>query len=187
MSEQPQAIRELFERRERDYLVAKSRVKVVSSVENLDAGDVKLGTLKEGETVEIPRWVAEELAQMNVVELPEEPFETEIYRAVSKEKMMGPLQLSVLPLDFYLRMRRRLDHLGAAAKEGRVKKEDVERLKKSCYDLIGLRLSKVLSLSSTGNSLATLGEQLSPEERIFFTISKDLANEWRSALLGDGV
>lgn len=186
MSAEPKAIRELFERRERDFLTSKSRVKVLASVENLDVGDVKVGTLKEGDTVELPRWVAEELAQLRLAELGEEPFETEIFRALSKEKMMGPFQLSNLGQDFYLRMRRRLSYLAVSVKEGRVKAEDYERLRVSSYDLIGLRLSKLLSLSSTSNSLATLGEQLTPEEKVFFTISKDFSREWREALLGRG-
>jgi len=174
----------MLEQREREFLMGKSRVTMRSSMENIDLGDFKIDGLKEGESVELPRWVAEELVQMNLAEAPEEPFETEILKALSREKMMGPLQLSNLQQDFYMRMRRRLSYLAEAAKEGRVRKEDLDKLKATSYDLVGMRLSKLLSLSSTSTTAAALGEKLTPEERAFFSISQSFSKEWRVALLG---
>ena len=100
--------------------------------------------------------------------------------------MMGPLQLSTLPGDFYVRMRRRLQYLAGAAKEGRVRREEVEKLRATSYDLIGMRLSKLLSLSSTSASAASLGDRLTPEEKAFFGRSQSLSKEWREAILGGG-
>ncbi len=179
-------IREVFERREREYVMGKSQVRMRSSIENIDAGDYMVDGLKEGQTVELPRWVAEELVQLELAESSEEPFETEIYRALSREKMMGPLQLSSLPEDFYLRMRRRTKHIEMAAKEGRVRKEEFEKLRAVCYDLIGMRLSKLLSLSSSSTKAADLGDRLTPEEKAFFSSSQSSSLEWKAALLGDG-
>jgi hypothetical protein len=186
LSREGQGIKELFERREKEFLLAKSRVKMRSSVENIDAGDYRIEALSEGQSVEVPRWVAEELVQLNLAESSDEPFEMEMFRAISREKMMGPLQLSALPQDFYLRMRRRVTYLGAAAREGRVKKEEYEKLRAVCYDLIGMRLSKLLSLSSSSTKVADMGEKLTPEEREFFTLSQASSLEWKAALLGDG-
>lgn len=179
------AIRQLFEQRERDFLMGKSRVTMRASVENLEAGDVKLGTLREGESVDLPRWVAEELVQRNVAVTTEEPFETEIFKALSREKMMGPFQLSALGQDFYIKMRRRLGYLAAAAKEGKVRREDTDRLRASCYDLIGIRLGKLLSLSSSATNVANIADKLTPEEKAFFTTSQSMSKEWRRALLGE--
>lgn len=184
MSEEHGAITELFERREREFMLAKSKVRMRSSVENIDAGDYRIEALSEGQTAELPRWVAEELVALNLAESSEEPFETEIYRALSKEKMMGPLQLSPLSQDFYLRMRRRVSYLEGAAREGRVRKEELEKLRAVCYDLIGIRLSKLLSLSSSSTKVSDIGEKLTPEEKAFFTHSQSFSSEWKSALLG---
>jgi len=180
------AIRELIEQREREFMLAKTRVKMRSSVENIDAGDYRIESLAEGQSVELPRWVAEELAALNLAETSDEPFESEIFRALSREKMMGPLQLSVIPEDFFLRMRRRVAHLGNAVKEGRVRREEYEKLKGVCYDLIGMRLSKLLSLSSSSAKASDMGERLTPEERAFFTMAQSSSQEWKTALLGDG-
>ncbi|MDA4124300.1 MAG: hypothetical protein OK438_02430 [Thaumarchaeota archaeon] len=164
--------------------MGKAKVVMRSSLDNIDVGDFRIDGLKQGETVELPRWVAEELSSLSLAELAEEPFETEIFRAIGKEKMMGPLQLSALPQDFYLRMKRRLSLLGRAATDGKAKKEDLDRLKAGSYDLIGMRLSKLLSLSSSSTSVTSLADKLTPEESAFFTASQSVSKEWRAALLG---
>lgn len=187
MSRASLEIEELFEKREREYLMAKTRVTMRSSLENIDAGDFKIEGVREGEDVEFPRWVAEELAQLNLAEISEEPFEAEILRSLSREKMMGPLQLSNLSADFYLRMRRRLLQLGTAVKAGKGRREDYDKLRNASYDLIGMRLGKLLSLSSSSTQLSSLGDKLTPEEREFFSAAQSVSREWKQALLGEVV
>jgi len=179
------AIKELLEKREREFMLGKARVKMRASVENIDAGDYGIEGLSEGQSVELPRWVAEELVGLSLAEAPEEPFETEIFRALSKEKMMGPLQLSVLPDNFYIRMRRRVGYLGEATRQGRVRREEYEKLRAVCYDLVGMRLSKLLSLSSSSAKASDMGDKLTPEEKAFFGQAQSASNEWKAALLGE--
>jgi len=175
---------ELLERREREYLLTNTRARMRSSVESLDVGDFHIGKLNEGESVELPRWVADELVVQGMAETVESPFENEIFNSLSKEKMMGPLQLSGLQPDFYVRMRRKLSSLGASAAEGRSRKEEYDRLRAVCYDLVGIRLSKLLSLSSSSATGTTLGDRLTPEESAFFALAQSLSKEWKSGLLG---
>lgn len=184
MSDGSLPLTQLLERRERDYLLEKVNVLMRSSVENLDIGGSRVENLKVGESAELPRWVAEELVNLNVARIDEEPFDSEVFRALSREKMMGPLQLSVLEQDFYLRLKRRLAQLAEGLSEGKVRKEDFDRIKAGTYDLIGMRLSKLLSLSSSTTSSQTLIEKLTPEETAFFSVSQSLSKEWRLALLG---
>lgn len=184
MSEEQIALRQMLERREREYLLGTARARMRSSIENLTVGDFHIDRLAEGESVELPRWVLDELVSQGMAEAAETPFENEIFSALSKEKMMGPLQLSGLPPDFYVRMRRRLGVLDASAAEGRGRKEDADRLRAVCYDLVGIRLSKLLSLSSTSAPASTLADKLTAEERSFFAISQSLSKEWKAGLLG---
>jgi hypothetical protein len=174
----------MLERREREYLMTSTRARMRSSVENLDVGDFHIEKLNEGESVELPRWVADELVGQGMAETAESPFENEVFNALSKEKMMGPLQLSRLQPDFYLRMRRRLSTLGASVGEGKSRKEEHDRLRAVCYDLVGIRLSKLLSLSSSSATATTLEDKLTPEESAFFMLSQSLSKEWKTALLG---
>jgi hypothetical protein len=184
LSDERVALRQMLERREREYLLGTARAKMRSSLENLYVGDFQVEKLSEGDAVELPRWVLDELAAQGMAEPAEVPFENEVFNALSKEKMMGPLQLSGLAQDFYLRMRRRLGALRAAVAEGKARREELERLRVVCYDLIGIRLSKLLSLSSSSTPASTLADKLTPEEREFFTISQSLSKEWKTGLLG---
>ncbi|HZW84684.1 MAG TPA: hypothetical protein VFE91_02125 [Nitrososphaerales archaeon] len=184
MSEEQLALKQMLEAREREYLMGKAKVRMRSSVENLESGDLVVPKLSEGEMAELPRWVADELVGLNMADNVEEPFETEIFRALSREKMMGPLQLSALGSDFYLRMRRKLAALNGAIAEGKARKEEVDRLRGICYDLVGIRLSKLLSLSSSATTNASLEGKVTPEEGAFFTASQSLSKEWRAALFG---
>src|SRR2546422_4460224 len=156
-----------------------------SAVENIEVGDLKIEKLREGEIAELPRWVAEEFAGLGLAEVAEEPFETEILKSLSREKMIGAFQLSNLAPDFYLRMKRRLAYLHDAAGGGGGGKEDFERLRASCYDLIGIRLGKLLSLSSSSTTLSAIAHKLTPEGKAFFATSQSLPKEWRSTLLGE--
>ncbi len=155
-----------------------------SSVENLNIGDFHIERFSEGEAVDLPRWVADELIAQGMAEAAGAPFENEIFNALSKEKMMGPLQLSGLPPDFYVRMRRKLAAMGTGVADGKVRNEDFERLRTVCYDLVGIRLSKLLSLSSSSTPAPTLADKLTPEESAFFALSQSLSREWKTGLLG---
>ena len=174
----------MLERREREYLLGMSRARMKSSIENLDVGDYHIEKLSAGETVDLPRWVLDELAAQGMAEITETPFENEVFSALSREKMMGPLQLSGLPPDFYVKMRRRLGALSSGVTDGKVRREDMDRLRGVCYDLVGIRLSKLLSLSGSSTPASTLADKLTPEENSFFAISQSFSKEWKAALLG---
>jgi hypothetical protein len=176
-------ISELFAQREREFLLSPVRILLKSPLEEMEIGEITLGRLKQGEAAEVPRWIAEELVVINVAEIQEEPFESEIFKALTREKMLGASQLSPLQTNFYIRMRRRLLELKAGSETGKYRREDSERLKATCYDLIGRRLSKLLSISSSA-SLQTIGDKITPEEKVFFISSRSFSEEWKNALLG---
>jgi hypothetical protein len=178
-------IEELLENRERDFLLARVRVTMKSSLENIDVGDFKIESVREGESIDLPRWVAEELQLLGLGEVSEDPFETDVFKALSREKMLGPFQLSVLQPEFYLRMRRRLVRLQKSVESGTVRKEDYERLRSTCYDLIGIRLGKLLSLSSSMTTMETLSDKLTPEEKFFYSTAQNLSKTWKGSLLGE--
>jgi GINS complex protein len=179
-----QVIAELFERREREFLLSPVRVIVKSNMEQLEVGDMILQKMKQGETVEVPRWVAEELAELNVAEIQEETFEVEIFKALTREKMLGAQQLSPLQPNFYLKMKRRLAMIKAGSETGKYRREDYEKLRATSYDLVGRRLNKLLAVSTSTN-MQTMGDKLTAEEKTFFTTARSQAEGWKRALLGE--
>lgn len=187
MSDEQLLPRVMLERREREHLLGKVNVKMLSSLENIQVGDYAISKLEQGQVAEVPRWVAEELVALKLAEVNEEPFETELLRSLSREKLMGPMQLSPLREDFYVRMRRRLAYLDGAVKDGRARKEDVDRLRVGCYDIVGMRLNKLLSLAGSSVPASTLADKLTPDEATFFAGSQAMSKEWKAALLGGAV
>jgi hypothetical protein len=177
-------VAQIFEQREREFLLSPVRVTMRTSTEEIEVGDLVLKKSKEGEKIEIPRWVAEELVELDLAEIQEEAFEVEIFKALTREKILASLQLSPLDPNFYIRMRRRLAAVRAGADRGKYRREDYEKLRNASYDLIGRRLSKLLSMSSSA-SVQTIGERITPEEKEFFLMSSSLSAGWKKALLGE--
>jgi hypothetical protein len=83
-------ITELFEQREREFLLSHVRVMMKGSLEEIEVGEIVIGKMRQGETMELPRWVAEELVELDLAEMQEEAFETEIFKVLTREKMLGP-------------------------------------------------------------------------------------------------
>jgi hypothetical protein len=178
------SIAKIFEQREREFLLAPVRVTMKTSTEPMEVGDLLLNKAKEGERIEMPRWVAEELVNLELAETQEEPFEVEIFKALTREKILASLQLSPLDPNFYIRMRRRLAAVRAGVESGKYRREDYEKLRTTSYDLIGRRLSKLLSMSSSAN-VQTIADRITPEEKAFFSMSSSIAAGWKKALLGE--
>ncbi len=174
----------IFEQREREFLLSPVRVTMKTSTEEMEVGDVILGKTKEGERVEMPRWVAEELVDLELAEVQEESFEVEIFKALTREKILASLQLSPLEPNFYIRMRRRLAAVRAGMERGKYRREDYEKLRMTSYDLIGRRLSKLLSMSSSAN-VKTIADRITPEEKEFFSTCSSISAGWKRALLGE--
>jgi hypothetical protein len=184
LEDQAKRIAKVFEQREREFLLSPVRVMMRTSIEEIEVGDLLLGKAKEGERLEMPRWVAEELVDLNLAEAQEEPFEVEIYKALTREKILPSLQLSPLEPSFYLRMRRRLAVIREGLERGKYKREDYEKLRTTSYDLIGRRLSKLLSMSSSA-SVQAFADKITPEENVFFSTCSSISREWKRALLGE--
>jgi len=177
-------VAKIFEQREREFLLAPVRVTMKTSTDEIEVGDLLLKKSNEGERLELPRWVAEELMELGLGELQEEAFEVEIFKALTREKILASPQLSPLEPNFYIRMRRRLAAVKVGAERGKYRREDYDKLRTTSYDLIGRRLSKLLSMSSSA-SVKTIADRITPEEKAFFTMSSSISAAWKSALLGE--
>jgi len=149
-----------------------------------DLPEAKLSTFslegqKEGEVFELPRWVAEVLEENALIEKSEEGVESELFRALQREKLQGPSRLSQLSNDIYLRLRR---HLMMMKKKG-INDSHYEKVKVNTEDLITMRLVKMVTLAGY-TSQPEPTSLLSPEERLLFKEIKTLINQWRSLVMG---
>ena len=181
MSGQPvlQSIRD----REFAYLLSSTRLKAKQKTPRIDIGSVHLDPMNEGDAIDLPRWIAEVLINMDVCDSQEESFASEVFKAVTREKIAGTEQLSTLRPDFYLKIRR---HLAFASDSNKVRPSSIPEIEKTrtlIYDLIALRLRKILSIASSLSPPTDIRGKLTPEEYQIFESVYGLIQSWRSMTL----
>ncbi len=166
------------------YLLDKARVTVRENLPKIEIGSVSVNEMKQGDTIELTKWIADILNEMRFAESQEESFEGEMFKALSRERIQGPTQLSTLEKDFFIRMRRFLQLTKRKAEENPSLKQNYERVAVSAYDLVALRTSKLIALSTSSSPPADLPDKITPEEKILFDAAFNLVSKWRDAVLG---
>ncbi|HZW56110.1 MAG TPA: hypothetical protein VFF30_07465 [Nitrososphaerales archaeon] len=177
------SVLDLIRDREFAYLLSATRLKVRQNIPKLEIGSVNIDALSQGDVVELPRWIAEVLVSLELCESQEESFSSEVFKAVNREKIAGQDQISSLKPDFYLRIRRHL----AFARDAVAKKPflvpEFDKTKTLIYDLIALRLRKILIIAASLSPPPDIKEKLTPEEYQIFDTVYNLLQSWRSIAL----
>ena len=169
--------------REYAYLLSGTRLKALQGIPKLDVGSIHLEAVNQNDVVEIPRWIAEVLIRLGMCESQEEGFSSEVFKAVNREKMAGDNQLATLRPDFYLKIRRHLAYARDVAKEKPASVAELDRTKTLIYDLIKLRLRKILLTASSLSPTADVKEKLTPEEHQIFDAIYELLQSWRAEVM----
>ncbi len=183
MSSRTNSVLDSIKDREFAYLLSGTRLKILQNTAKLDVGSIHLENMNQGDVVEVPRWIAEILVGMGVAESQEESFASEVFKAVNREKMAGDNQIATLRPDFYLKIRR---HLASSSSTGSMKPTDLaelERTRTLIYDLVALRLRKILSVSFALSPPTDIKEKLTPEEYQIFDKVYELLQSWRRAIM----
>lgn len=177
MSSQPvvQSIRD----REFSYLLSSTRLRVKQKIPKTDIGSIHLEAMNEGDAVDLPRWIAEVLIGMDLCESQEESFASEVFKAVTREKIAGSDQISALRPDFYLKIRRHLTFAIDSNKRASSIPE-TEKTRALIYDLMALRLRKILGIAASLSPPTDLKGKLTPEEYQIFDSVYSLLQSWRS-------
>jgi hypothetical protein len=172
-----------FQDRELDYVLLPIKIKMKRGLPRIASSSFELAETKEGDVIEVSRWVSEVLVDMGFAEVQGEPFEVEVFKALSRERIQGPLQLSTLKSEFYLKMRRHLSELKMKSERNGTARADFEKFSVSTYDLLTLRLSKLLYLASSSSTHQDLLDKITPEERLLFEEAHRMVVSWRKAVL----
>ncbi len=136
---------------------------------------IKINGPREGEILDIGLWLAPVLAEKGLVKVGLEDFEAEVFNAINKEKILGQHQIGPLPQDFYQKFNLYI----------KLKKDD-QRIKMHVYDLIKIRMNKIIQMALQGVELDKLVSLLTPEETILFQRLKNDLEEWYSNVFSDG-
>ncbi|MEM3010355.1 MAG: hypothetical protein QXE76_00910 [Candidatus Bathyarchaeia archaeon] len=173
-----------------DFMFENMTVKVIAnrdSPEIVLAG-LKVGPFSEGEEYEVKFWVAKELRKAGLVRFREEDIldAVKLHKIHWKERVQSARQISLLPQDFFPKLRRYLAETKAKAVNNIEKMREYEKIVRVSHDIVNCRLRKIVSLASAPAQTNQVLANLTPEERILYDRLYALINEWRTRILRVG-
>ncbi|MCL5069074.1 MAG: hypothetical protein M1368_12105 [Thaumarchaeota archaeon] len=161
-------------------MLSGTRLRAKQRIPKTDVGSVHVDQVEQGDSVELPRWIAEVLINLDLCESQEESFSSEVFKAVNREKIAGQDQLAALRPDFYLKIRRHLAYANDASNLKPSAIPELDKTKTMIYDLIAMRLRKVLSIASSISPSIDIGDVMVWEEFQIFDTVYSLLQSWRA-------
>ncbi|NDF29220.1 MAG: DNA replication complex GINS family protein [Nitrososphaeria archaeon] len=130
---------------------------------------------KQGEVINMPRWIAQTLESDSHAEIQESDMGIELTQSLSKENFVGE-ELSHLEPDFYIKVK------GYMVRQSEKEKDKLESL---LYTLIRKRLGKLIPRANSMELTAELAKKLSVEERSLYNTIHNNSAEFMKHIFGD--
>jgi DNA replication factor GINS len=136
------------------YLLEEIRVTFKSDVKT-SINDINLDA-KEGDILLLPRWLAKNLSRKKLIDLQDNETSSYVSKALNRERISKPHDISGVDVDFYIRVNDYLEGLGEKEKES---------LSVSLNSFVMSRLEKIVKLAAASSLSAEMESKLSAEER----------------------
>jgi len=146
----------------------------------LEVSDISIKG-KQGEILNIPRWVANVLESEKHVEIQDVDMLVELKQAVEKEKMLGQFDLSTLKVQhqadpyFYIKMKSYMK---------RLPEKDYDMVESMLNTLLRTRQSKIIRIADASKLTAEISQKLSIEEREFYNNLHDNSSKFSKTIIG---
>jgi DNA replication factor GINS len=154
------------------YLAEEVRVTYKKDVK-MTVGSVAIDA-KEGDMSSLQRWVAKILVDQGAVEVQSSESASYISRAMNRERIAKPHDLSGVDVDFYVRVN---DHL-----EG-LKDRERENMIVSLNTFVGSRLEKIVKLAAASPLSPELEAKLSAEEKELYNLINNASAKFKKGVL----
>ncbi len=147
----------------------------------LDISDVSIKG-KQGEILNIPRWVANVLESEKHIEIQDVDMLVELKQAVEKEKMLGQFDISTLQVQhqvdpyFYIKMKSYMN---------RLPEKDYDRVESMLNTLLRTRQTKIIRLADASKLTSDVSQKLSIEEREFYNNLHDNSSKFSKTIIGN--
>ena len=147
----------------------------------LNVSDVTIDG-KQGEILNIPRWIADVLESEKQIEIQDVDMLVELKQAVEKEIMLGQFDLSTLQVQqqadphFYIKMKSYMKRLS---------EKDYDKVEGMLNKLLRTRQTKIIRLADASKLTANISQKLSVEEREFYNNLHDNSTKFSKTILGD--
>ena len=159
-------------------------VEVLEEILPMEFQVLKIGPFLKGETVEIPRWIAEIFKQYNMVSIKDkgELDITQAMKALWDEKDKPTLQ-EIDPY-FYTKIKKRRTWLRnkLATETNPVLRKELTDLEKTCENIIAQRLTKILKILGRKALREAEEKWLSREEIIMYKMLVRHLKEWEEQM-----
>jgi DNA replication factor GINS len=153
-----------------EYLLEEIRVTFKSDVK-ISIDDINVDA-KEGDIMLLPRWLTKILSGKNLVEVQDNEISSYISKALNRERISKPHDISGVDVDFYIRV----DDFLATLNE-----KERENLMVSLNSFVMSRLEKIVKLAAASSLSVEMEAKLSAEEKQLYNFvhSSSLAfKEW---------
>lgn len=130
---------------------------------------------KQGEVLNIPRWIAETLESEKHAEIQESDMGIELTQSISKENFQGE-ELSHLEPDFYIKV---------TSYMSRQSEKEYDKLQSLLKTLIRKRLGKLVPRANSMELTADTAKKLSIEERALYNIIHKNSTDFVNQIFGD--
>ena len=137
-----------------EYLLEEIRVTFKSDVK-ISINEVNIDA-KEGDILLLPRWFTKILLNKNLVEVQDNEISSYVSKALNRERISKPHDISSVDVDFYIRVNDFLESLS---------EKERETLMVSLNSFVMSRLGKIVKLAAASSLSAETESKLSAEER----------------------
>jgi len=131
---------------------------------------------KQGEMLNIPRWVATVLESEKHLTIQDTDMIVELKQATVKENVQGEFELATLEPHFYVRL---LSYMK------KLPKDDFDKVESMLNSLVRKRQGKIIHLADSSKLTADLSKKLTIEERSFYEKIYNTSTDFKKQILGD--
>ena len=131
---------------------------------------------KQGEIMNIPRWIAKTLHSENHITIHEQDMIQELKQAKVKEVSQGDYNLSTLDKDFFIRLKAYMNNL---------EKDDFNQVESMLKEIVRIRDGKIIILANSSKLTTEISNKLTVEELGFFKEILQSSQNFKAQIFGE--
>lgn len=156
-----------------EYLLEEIRVTVKSDIK-ISINDINVDA-KEGDILQVPRWLAKILSKKNLIEIQDNEMSSYVSKALNRERISKPHDISGIDADFYIRVDEFLKSLN---------EKERETLMVSLNSFVISRLGKIVKLAAASSLSPEMETKLSAEEKQLYKFINTSSLAFKESVLG---
>ena len=155
-----------------EYLLEEIRVTFKYDVK-ISINDINIDA-KEGDILLLPRWLTKILSKKNLIEIQDNEMSSYVSKALNRERISKPHDISGIDADFYIRVDDFLKSLN---------EKERETLMVSLNSFVISRLEKIVKLAAASSISAEMETKLSAEEKQLYNFINTSSLAFKESVL----